>query len=146
MELEPREVAIDFEAVKYQMRQTKEGHILQLAIHPNDAPPELFQHLIGTRYRVAMVAIGDDEQPAPTPAQADAAKAVRQAAMLCQDGNFHDWLAYEYGTFPDEEHATIKLRELLGVTSRSELKTNAKARQQLERVMGSFIEFMRHEK
>ena len=54
---------INFECVKVSLRQNKEGFMLTLAIHPDDLNQDLVRDFVGSRYAVAMVRIGEDEQP-----------------------------------------------------------------------------------
>ena len=54
---------INFECVKVSLRQNKEGFMLTLAIHPDDLNQDLVRDFVGSRNAVAMVRIGEDEQP-----------------------------------------------------------------------------------
>jgi hypothetical protein len=55
--------AVHCEARKVSYRQTKEGLVVAFVIHPNDMPDALAVAPLGTRYMLALAAIGDDEQP-----------------------------------------------------------------------------------
>jgi len=56
---------IQFEAVKTALRQSKEGYVLSLAVHPDDLPGDLMRDFVGSRYVVVMVRLGDDEHTVP---------------------------------------------------------------------------------
>jgi len=55
--------AIHFEAIKYAFRQNKEGVVISFVVHPNDLPDGMLTSAIGSRFMIALVEIGDDEQP-----------------------------------------------------------------------------------
>ena len=54
---------IQFEGIKTGLKQSKDGYMLSLAVHPDDLPDNLIRDFVGARYMVVMVRIGDDEQP-----------------------------------------------------------------------------------
>ena len=64
-----RKAAVNFEAVKTSMSQSKAGTILRLAIHPNEVPASLHTDWVGARYMVAMVRLEDGESIAVNPEQ-----------------------------------------------------------------------------
>ena len=45
---------IQFEAIKTSLKQSKDGYILTLAVHPDDLPDDLMRDFIGSRYVVVM--------------------------------------------------------------------------------------------
>lgn len=55
--------AIHFEGVKNAYRQTKDGVVISFVVHPHDVPKGLAEAPLGSRYIVALVQVGDDEQP-----------------------------------------------------------------------------------
>ena len=57
-----KNVALNFEAVKVSMSQTKDGIILRLAVHPHECPPNLHLDWVGSRYMVAMVKLNEHEE------------------------------------------------------------------------------------
>ncbi len=58
--------AIQVEAKKHALRQQQDGcWIMTLRVHPNDMPEQIMKAAMGTRYMMALVEIGDDEQPLP---------------------------------------------------------------------------------
>ena len=137
--VEPREAALNFEAVKVSFKQDKNGYALTLSVHPNDVPSALAQHLIGQRYIVALVAIGDDGQPMTTVEQQTGLQRVKQAALHCKDKAFQKWM-YEMGHAPDEseETASEALRVIVGVKSRADIANDIMAQQRLQRMLENF--------
>ena len=130
---------IQFEAVKVALKQNKDGYILTLCLHPDDAPDELLRDFVGARYQVVMVRLNGEEQPLDRH-EFDGAKAVRLAAVLCRDPEFWSYLNDEALVFDEsEEAATEWLRDFLNVSSRAALKTNATARDLLARVNKDFM-------
>lgn len=115
-----RSSALQVEAKKHALRQQQDGcWIMTLRVHQNDMPEQVMKAAMGTRYVLAMVEIGDDEQPlpphpavaAPRPAEATPLKsagenkqkrsfeeipAPQQAGMLCNDEAFQKFLSETY--------------------------------------------------
>ena len=103
-----------------------------------DLPEELIRDFVGARYQVVMVRIGDDEMPI----NRDLAfgDPVKEAAMLCRDKNFQKFLIENSEIFDEtEEEATEWLKEQLGITSRTELRTNEKARNVMRLIQQDFM-------
>lgn len=143
----PRDVAIDFEAVKVAMRQSKEGIVLNLSLHPNDVPPELWIHPIGARYRVALVQVGDDEEPVPKPKTKEQS-IVAEAGALCRDKKFQSWMCQAHRSHWPwdldedlEEMTAIALRDFCMIGSRKELADNPAAKRIFDQLR---IEYMKH--
>lgn len=141
-----------FEAVKYALRQSKDGYVVSFVVHPDDVPDDLSKSKIGTRYMVAFAEIGEDEKPQAPVAQTEEhqpSKPVvegsspsgrtkrsfhelplsQQAALRCNDARFRDWLVV---TTPglsgcDADGAAQIVRAKCGVLSRSEFDTNENA-------------------
>ena len=59
--------AIHFEGVQYAYRKTRDGVVISFVVHPHDVPKGLADAPIGSRYIVALVQVGDDEQPVHQP-------------------------------------------------------------------------------
>lgn len=130
---------IQFEAVKVALKQNKDGFVLTLCLHPDDAPETLLRDFVGSRYQVVMVRLNQDEQPLDR-TEFDGAKSVRLAAAMCRDPEFWAYLNDEALVFEEsEEAATEWLRDFLNVSSRAALKTNATARDLLARVNKDFM-------
>lgn len=124
-----REIALSFEAVKTSLSQNKDGVILRLAIHPNDVPPQLITDWVGTRYSMVAVKLDDDDQPAADDRTVMANRAIKSAGMLARNESFQRFLSEEvHANKTMNEAETINaLREYLGVTSRTELRTDREA-------------------
>jgi|SRR5215472_9041286 len=99
-----------FEALKYALRQARDGLVVSFVIHPSDIPDALLLAPIGTRWVLAAVEIADDEQPKqpeiihePAPInrsdaarkaydQADPmAQARTRSVLLAKDRQFQQW-------------------------------------------------------
>lgn len=85
----------------------------------------------GHRLAAVLVEIGDDEQPVQQPTQAKGGALARLAAQLCQDPQFHEFVADTYGVSWRINHAEEDiahwLREQCGIDSRAELDSNEEA-------------------
>ena len=135
-----KEVSYAFEAVKSALRQTKDGISVSLVIHPNDVPNPLLSDPVGSRYMVGMARLGDDDQPVESAAQREAKRDVTSAGALCRDTDFQKWLLDNgYCDEVSEDEASKALRILLGVESRSEIKTNQEAQRKWRIIRNLFI-------
>lgn len=138
----PRDSAISFEAVKVSIRQDRNGYNLVLAIHPDDIPDALMRSWVGARYQVAMVQVGDDEQPVAFKGRgliedgklntvdtqkkitySEGERLVRLAGELCREPAFQEWIAPN-GNPRTEEQAAHWLRSILSIGSRKDLASN----------------------
>ena len=135
-----KEVSYAFEAVKSALRQTKDGISVSLVIHPNDVPNPLLSDPVGSRYMVGMARLGDDDQPVESEEQREAKRDVTSAGALCRDTDFQKWLLDNgYCDEVSEDEASNALRILLGVESRSEIKTNQEAQRKWRIIRNLFI-------
>lgn len=144
-----------FEAIKYALRQSKDGYVVSFVVHPDDVPDDLSKSKIGTRYMVAFAEISDDEKSQAPVAQTEehrpskpvvegsspSGRAKRsfhelplsqQAALRCNDSMFRTFLA-ESGGYKgalDTTMAAEDVRARCGIGSRSMLDDvrNASAR------------------
>lgn len=130
-----------FEGKKVALKQTKDGHVLTLAIHPDETPDELLRDYVGARYMVVMVRLGDDEKPLNREEYAGA-QLVKLAGMLCRDRQFWEFL-YERGMLfeTNEESCVEWIKSYLNIGSRSELKTNMEAQGALKLIYGEYKEW-----
>lgn len=121
-----------FEGKKVALKQTKDGHVLTLAIHPDETPDELLRDYVGARYMVVMVRLGDDEKPLNREEYVGG-QMVKLAGMLCRDRRFWDYL-YEKGLLleTNEEACVEWMKSYLNIQSRAELKTNMAAQRALK--------------
>ena len=137
-----KDLTMTLEATKYQLRQdAKSGlFIIGFTVHPNDLPTDLLAATIGTRYFVSVCEIGDDEKPTASDYTIQGVNAVQSAGMLCRNPGFQEFLENEcnktYKTpvacVGDEDWTSVVLKEYLGITSRSELKTDMEARERFD--------------
>ena len=81
-----------FECVKIAMNQDKTGFILKLSIHPNDAPEDLLRDVVGTRYLMVAVRVGEDDRPVPSQIKRNQDVALKIAHAISRDPRFQSWL------------------------------------------------------
>jgi len=145
-EVDPKEAAFHFEAVKTSMSQSKQGTILRLALHPNEVPPSLHTDWVGSRYMVAMVKLDDHDQPDISLEQRETERLIASAGMLCRNLDFAHYI-YEQGLIEDynaidddkrEEQVVHGLRTYLGIPSRADMKTNSQAREKFKSLSEEF--------
>jgi len=130
-----------FEAKKVALKQTKDGHVLTLSIHPDEIPEEILRDFVGARYMVVMVRLGDEERPLNRDEYAGA-QMVKLAGMLCRDKSFWDYL-YDGGQLFDKSEAACVdwLQSYLNIASRSDLKVNKLAQEELKALYGEYKEW-----
>lgn len=130
---------IQFESIKAGLKQSKDGYILTLAVHPDELPDALMRDFVGSRYVVVMVRLGDDEQPMNREGEFPGDHAVKMAGILCRDPDFWQWLHDKEWLFEKNEKACSEwLYSYLSIESRKELKTNEEARDLFNRLKASF--------
>jgi hypothetical protein len=131
---------IRFECVQIAMSKDKNGYVMKLSIHPNDAPDDLLKDPLGQRYMAVLVRLDEHEQPVAPPDEAEGKAAVKVAATLCADEKFQGWLCFQgYADEISEEAAAIAIRTYCGIASRSELKTNKGARSKFLGLRDMFV-------
>lgn len=144
-----RDAAINCEVRKIAYRQTKDGVVVSFVLHPNEVPSELANAHLGTRYMIALVEIGDDDQPKggdrteagriseqldTAPRQEtktggarswDSMSAAQQAGILCADKAFQKFITEKNGWAwqPNDEQAAQYIRDYCDVQSRSNIDT-----------------------
>jgi hypothetical protein len=127
-----------FEGKKVALKQTKDGHVLTLSIHPDEIPEEILRDFVGARYMVVMVRLADTEVPFNRE-EFTGAKLVKAAGMICRDQTFWDFLSEQGYIFAKNEmEATEWLYDYLNVPSRAELKTNREAQALFEKLKEEF--------
>lgn len=130
-----------FEAKKVALKQTKDGIVMSLAIHPDELPEELMRDFVGARYMVVMVRLGDDEKPLNREEYAGA-QLVKLAGMLCRDKDFWRYLNEEGLLFDMNESDCIGfLQSYLCINSRSDIKTNFDAQNALKNLYAQYKEW-----
>jgi hypothetical protein len=130
-----------FEAKKIAMKQTKDGYVMSLAIHPDDLPDEVIKDFVGARYMVVMVRLNDSEEPLNREEYAGN-QMVRLAGMLCRDSDFWEYLYDDGQIFKKSEEEAIEwLKSFLEINSRSDLKTNHKVHSTLKVLNAEYKEW-----
>lgn len=99
---------------------SKNGPTLTLALHDIDELNKV-QGMDGKRYMLALVEIGDDEQPV----QPKGGYAAEWLGRRCQEPDFWRFLAekspFDWGVVSSEADASDLVRKWLGVKSRAEV-------------------------
>lgn len=130
---------IQFEAIKTALKQSKDGYMLSLAVHPDEIPDDLMRDFVGSRYVVVMVRLGDDEMPMVREEEFPGDAAVKMAGILCRDPQFWEWLNKKEWLIDQSEKACTEwLVSYLSIESRKELKTDKDARDLFNRLRKSF--------
>ena len=130
---------IQFEGIKTGLKQSKDGYVLTMAVHPDDLPDNLMRDFVGSRYVVVMVRLGDDEQPMNRENEFPGDHAVKLAGILCRDPEFWGWLhKKEWLMEANEKACAAWLISYLDIESRKELKTNEEARHLFNQLRSSF--------
>jgi hypothetical protein len=136
-----KDASYGFEAVKSVLRQSKDGIVLSLVIHPSDIPIPLLADPIGSRYMVGMVRMGDNEEIIEPESVREGKRMVTSAGALCRDSDFQKWLV-DNGFTDDqtETAAAVTVKRLLKVESRAELKDNVEAQRRWVIIRQHFID------
>ena len=130
-----------FEAKKVALKQTKDGIVMSLAIHPDELPEELMRDFVGARYMVVMVRLADNEMPLNRDEYAGG-QMVKLAGMLCRDSKFWDYLQDQGMLFELSEVACTEwMQSYLNIPSRSEIKTNLEAQGALKMLYAEYKEW-----
>lgn len=130
---------IQFEAIKTGLKQSKDGYLLSLAVHPDELHNDLMRDFVGSRYVVVMVRLGDDEQPMNRENEFPGDHAVKMAGILCRDPDFWEWLHQKEWLYEKNEKACAEwIASYLDIESRKELKTNEEARHLFNQLRTSF--------
>ena len=130
-----------FEAKKISMKQTKDGYVLNLAIHPDEVPDAIIRDFVGARYMVVMVRMDDEEKPLNREEYAGS-QLVKLAGMLCRDKDFWDFLQEEGQLYERSEKECIEwMQNYLVVGSRAEIKTNLASQRALKDIYTEFKEW-----
>lgn len=118
----PSTRAFHFEAALLGLNKTKQGCFARFEIQPYDIPRELNNAIPGQRYFVVLTPMPDD-LPEPTKDELEEGeRAIKFAAVLCKNENFQHYMAVS-----NEDECATKLRKILGISSRKELRTNLHA-------------------
>lgn len=130
---------LNFEGVKVGLKQSKDGFILTLAVHPDELPDDLMRDFVGSRYQVVMVRLGDNEQPISREGEFPGDHAVKLAGIICRDSDFWEYIFQVHNDQVASEKAAAQwLCIYIGIESRKELKTNTDARELFHKLKHSF--------
>lgn len=156
------DAAQSFESSLMILRKDKNGWVIGFSVHPDEAPRDLLDAPLGTRFQAVLFEIGDDEKPVPTEKALnsnaidfeEARKThdpVVAAGRLCRHPHFQGWLLSdsidsdqkdaEYDAKKMEEMASEKLRQIVGVESRSDLRSNPEAKRKFQELQERFRSF-----
>ena len=117
---------IQFEGVKTGLRQSKDGYMLSIAVHPDDIPDDLVKDFVGSRYMVVMVRLDDEDKPMERVKTHH--PAVAMAGMLCREPDFWDYIALACEeNIRTEADCKEWFKFHFEIESRAELKTNKEA-------------------
>jgi hypothetical protein len=137
---EIKELAYGFEAIKYALRQNKEGVAITLVVDPNNIPRDLLNDDIGQRYMVGMGKISDGEEIIEGDNAREAKRLLISCGALCRDSDFQRWIEDNgFSMEASEEAAAAAVRGLLKVKSRAEIKTDEEALGRFKRLRDLFI-------
>ncbi len=138
----------EFEAVKYALAHRSDGYRLTLVVQPDDVDQRIFTDLIGQRYQVVMVPIGDDEQPKVSEREVKRDRLMVSAHTLTKQPEFWAFLAHDIDPIEpinSETSAAEALRVMLDIESRSELKDDEHAREMFDGLIAEFEQWrMKH--
>lgn len=116
---------IKFEGIKTGLKQSKDGYLLSLAVHPDDLPEDLMRDFVGSRYMVVMVRLGDSDQPINREQFKKADQTVSLAGMVCRDPDFWAYIGIkEHDEVTTEGECAEWFKYFFDINSRAELKTN----------------------
>jgi len=141
--MDAKDSALIFEAVKVSLRQTKDGAMLTLSVHPNDFPQDLFKAWVGTRYQCVLVELNDQDEPVQTTESKEGKEAVARAGILCRDVLFQNWMHEGYPLVSSlgevtEETTAKSVCLCCEIDSRAELKTNESARNLFNELLADY--------
>lgn len=143
-----REISEEFEAKKIGMAQNaKEGHILKLAIHPDNIPEDVFRDPVGTVYMVVLVRLDiDSNQPVASKNKEEGNQAIKALMAMCRNTAFRNFLLdkniIEHENYTAEELADV-IKDKIGIESREALKESSAARQRLFALREDFMRWHR---
>ena len=134
------------EVMKIGFRQDiKEGHVIYLAIDPQQFPDELLKAPLMTRFMAVFVRIDENEQPVPKgPKKKIQNYNVMRLAIACNEDRFHKFLQRRYnkqwnGALGEgNAQAADAVRAILNIDSRKDLASNPEALAGYDRLMGEY--------
>lgn len=123
-----RVAALPMEAKKDSLRQTQDGlWKVTFTVKAEDMHAAILNAPMGTRYLLAAVEIGDDEQPVKRPEKelTPGEKAKRHFEASCQDDDFMHWFfGWADGAVPTNADPREAVKAAMHIQSANELLTN----------------------
>ena len=133
-----REASVGFEAKKDRLSQTQDGlWKVTFTVKPEDMQTAILNASMGTRYMLAAVEIGDNEEAVPpnvSPKEmakslSDGERAKRHFEAMCQDEELSNWITEKWGRLekppmsfsPSTRNVT---KWFMGIQSANELLDN----------------------
>ena len=117
--------SIQFEGVKTGLRQSKDGYMLSIAVHPDDLPNDLMKDFVGSRYMVVMVRLDDEDKPLNRDYIKKHHPTVALAGMLCRDNSFWNYIEVVCNDIILSEGECAEwFKYYFEIESRADLKTN----------------------
>jgi hypothetical protein len=163
MSKEWNDAAQTFESSLMILRKDKNGWVIGFSVHPDEAPRDLLDAPLGTRFQAVLFEIGSDEKPVPTEENLPSNKIeleearkvhdpVVAAGRLCRHPHFQGWLLADLFEQPEihieewtpearDEAAAERLREILCIQSRTELRENKEAKAKFKELQERFRSF-----
>jgi hypothetical protein len=126
-----------FEGKVDSVSRSKRGTFIRLEV--SEAPAELLGLSPGQRLMVGASPLGDFDED-----DGEGERAVQLAGILCRSQSFWKFIEARSKvdiSVEDENDAAVWLRGKLGIDSRSDLKHNAEAREQLRVINEKFQEW-----
>jgi hypothetical protein len=151
-----RAAALSAEVKKIAWRQTKDGMVLSLELHPAEVPDALALAPLGTRYQMVLVELAEDGTPVSRPAARAPKTQVRsmlvateaidlaaaagdrarvRSVLLAKDVRFQRW-----ANAADEDEAAQYIRDECRIDSRREIAAQLSARQAFEALEARYRE------
>ena len=135
------EAAQNFEGSLMILRKDKNGWVFGFSVHPSEAPTPLLDAPLGTRFQCVLFQVADNEEFVPNP---EGERAVAKAGELCRRKDFHNYLCELDGSLTGADKgvsASQMLRSYLKIDSRSELKSDHRARKEFNDLVSCYMEF-----
>jgi hypothetical protein len=138
------------EAMKVALEQKPDGIRVVFLIQPEHLPEGLLLARINARFALALVEIGEDEQPkAPEPIEEKQKRKqnrnVMRAAILCGQEGFQTFLRKRYRKEWDgalgegTEQAADAMRNVLSINSRRDLAINPEALARFDKLEAQYL-------
>lgn len=133
-----RELAIPLEVKKDGLQQRQDGSwLLRLRVHPQDSINLIAKAPMGQRYMLAMVELGDNEEPKQRK-QWNEMSAAAQSGVRCGEESF-----WEFLNVTSKEEAEVEVRKRCEVKSRTEFSTDERAAAAWETLDGDYQMYQR---